>query len=728
MILFAEVRIPGIFPLIFHILITQNKIYCRKPMRKFITLLTLLSCLGSAHAQETKTQNLPTKLATIVVKGSTGDSSTIPSAANARAQIEQVPGGVNFIEADDSYLLGRTSNLRDALDYQPGIYIQPRFGAQESRISIRGSGLGRNFHGRGILMLQDGAPLNLADGGFDMQSVEPLAVDYIHVYRGGNGIFVGSANLGGAIDFVSRTGYSADKVQLRLEAGSFGYIHAQASSGMVVGPYDYYASVTEYKQDGFRAQSKQNNQNLFSNFGVKITDNVENRTFLNLIKTDSQLPGQITKGQMTTNPEQANAGNIALNQQRDYSLMRLANRTTVSWDGQELNGTLFWTYKDLYHPIVQVIDQVTNDPGIDLNYRNKSDLLDNPNNFIVGARTVYGYGNDARYFNNLGNTGAQFLSRSTGALNVDLYCVNEYTFLPSWTLVTGAELNYASRSSERIFPNAVSNENEYLGFNPYAGARYAVNDKILIYGNVSRSFEAPSFGELQPFYQPPFAPVAGSVLNDLSPQTATTIEIGTRGECGPATWDVTFYHSLVDNELLTYNLGGGASATRNADQTIHQGIELGLNIDLFQGTDPKGRIFEDRLWLRQVYNWQSFTFDNDPQFGNNQIASAPENYYRAELLYEHPCGFYAGPNVEWVPSVTYIDNANTYWANPYALLGFKIGYVSPKGFNVFFEAKNLTDETYASAVSMIANAGGRDSAQFLPGDGRGFYGGVVWKW
>ncbi len=184
----------------------------------------------------------------------------------------------------------------------------------------------------------------------------------------------------------------------------------------------------------------------------------------------------------------------------------------------------------------------------------------------------------------------------------------------------------------------------------------------------------------------------------------------------------------MDNELLTYNLGGGASATRNADQTIHQGIELGLNIDLFQGTDPKGRIFEDRLWLRQVYNWQSFTFDNDPQFGNNQIASAPENYYRAELLYEHPCGFYAGPNVEWVPSVTYIDNANTYWANPYALLGFKIGYVSPKGFNVFFEAKNLTDETYASAVSMIANAGGRDSAQFLPGDGRGFYGGVVWKW
>ena len=48
-------------------------------------------------------------------------------------------------------------SLRDALGFSPGIYLQPRFG-QEVRISIRGSGISRGFHMRGLTLLQDGIP------------------------------------------------------------------------------------------------------------------------------------------------------------------------------------------------------------------------------------------------------------------------------------------------------------------------------------------------------------------------------------------------------------------------------------------------------------------------------------------------------------------------------------------------------------------------------------------
>src|SRR5690606_12447386 len=121
--------------------------------------------------------------------------------------------------------------LKDALDFAPGVFVQPRFGAEEARLSIRGSGIQRTFHGRGIKLLQDGVPLNLADGGFDFQAVEPLSSRYVEVYRGANALEYGSTTLGGAINFVSYTGHDASPFTARFELGSFESIRGQISSG-----------------------------------------------------------------------------------------------------------------------------------------------------------------------------------------------------------------------------------------------------------------------------------------------------------------------------------------------------------------------------------------------------------------------------------------------------------------------------------------------------------------
>jgi iron complex outermembrane receptor protein len=100
-------------------------------------------------------------------------------------RLQETPGGVDLIDAE-RIRDGRASTLADALRGSPGVFAESRFGAEEARVSIRGSACRRTFHGRGLLLLQDGVPLNLADGGFDMQAVEPLATRYIEVYRGAN--------------------------------------------------------------------------------------------------------------------------------------------------------------------------------------------------------------------------------------------------------------------------------------------------------------------------------------------------------------------------------------------------------------------------------------------------------------------------------------------------------------------------------------------------------------
>ena len=79
----------------------------------------------------------------------------------------------------------------------------------------------------------------------------------------------------------------------------------------------------------------------------------------------------------------------------------------------------------------------------------------------------------------------------------------------------------------------------------------------------------------------------------------------------------------------------------------------------------------DRLTFSQTYTLNDFHFDGDSVYGQNRIAGVPIHLYEAELLYVTPTGFYAGPNVQWNVTRYPADQANTLFADSYALLGFE---------------------------------------------------------
>ena len=136
----------------------------------------------------------------------------------------------------------------------------------------------------------------------------------------------------------------------------------------------------------------------------------------------------------------------------------------------------------------------------------------------------------------------------------------------------------------------------------------------------------------------------------------------------------------------------------------------------------------DRFTFNQTYTLNDFHFDGDPVYGNNRIAGIPIHFYQAELMYETPGGFYAGPNLQWNITRYPVDHANTLFADDYALLGFRMGFQSKKGFSIFFEARNLTNTRYPASIDPIPNAQTATGPIeiFHPGDGRSFYAGVSW--
>ncbi len=234
----------------------------------------LVACLGSAAvAQE------GAALPPVTVQSSRA-STALPvrqSVQSERDQLAQVPGGTNLAEPQKQ---ARLATLRDALDYQPGIVLQDFFGGTDQpRLSIRGSGIQSNPVNRGVLLLQDGLPLNEADGSFIIGLIEPRNAAFISARRGANATTAGATTLGGEIDFVSLTG-ADERGRLRLEGGSFGRRGAQAAVGAMGERLDGRVSISSDRFDGYRHHSASQRDSLQANVGFQGDGSFENRSYL----------------------------------------------------------------------------------------------------------------------------------------------------------------------------------------------------------------------------------------------------------------------------------------------------------------------------------------------------------------------------------------------------------------------------------------------------------------
>lgn len=709
-------------------------------------ILTCASLLGALplNAEQPSAASAATPVTTlpeVTVRGTLNPSPlTVPSVEAARVDLARTPGGTDVIDAEE-YRQGRTSTLDDIFKTVPGVYA-PKRGSEgdEIKLSIRGSGLDLGYHLRGIKILQDGVPVNMADGFGDFQGIDPLSVRYVEIWRGSNALRFGATTLGGAVNFVSPTGYDAAPLLMRFEGGSFGYYNGQVSTGGASGPWDYYLSASVMNRDGFQDHSAMNNERIYGNFGYRFSDDLETRFFLTYVRSRSQLPGNLTASEIKNSPRSADPDAIAFDQGRDVDSFRIANKTMWKLDGdQRIEGSLYYSYLSLDHPLfwnpyflngLGIRVGTYNTVGGEVRYVNDGDWLGQKNCLTLGFAPAATFLHDERLINDFGRRGAHVGDGRITAANYDFYGEEQHYLTEKLSILVGASFTYAVRNyADHFLADAngdQSRDQDYYGFSPKLGMLYELNSRSQLFANVSRSFEPPTSVEIVGLGGP-----HGDVMTrDISAQTATTVEVGTRGEEGRFKWEMAYYYSWLRNELLTLNdAAGNPLGTINGPSTHHQGVELGLDLTLLgQRAKNPGNVASDNLTLKQVFNWNDFRFDHSSTYGDNRLAGAPEFWYRAELLFESRYGFYAGANVEWASRLP-ADYANSLYASSYAILGARVGYRSPKGWTVFAEARNLTNKHYAATAEPIADAGvGAATARvFHPGEPLSFYGGFEWK-
>ncbi|MGO4308013.1 TonB-dependent receptor family protein [Cupriavidus sp. RAF12] len=676
------------------------------------------SASPAATDANTPIPTLPTVTATATAEGSL----TVPGIAQQRRSLYQSAGSVGFVDAA-SYSNTYASNLRDVLKDAPGVYVEERYG-QELRLSIRGSGIARGFHTRGLEILQDGVPTNFADGSGDYYQIDPLGLSAAEVYKGGNGLAYGATTLGGAINFTTPTALTADaRNMVRVDGGSFGTIRASGQVSRQIGAFDFLANLSVNHSEGYRDHERGQYEQLNTNFGYRFSPSVETRFYFGAYIVDQLLPGSLSLSDALNNPRKASATALAGDQARNTRTERLANVTSVKLDSGQIDFTTWVIHKSLYHPIFQVIDQDSWTYGFAPRYTGNFTLGGLRNQMIAGLR-FFGGNNDARQYVNVnGDRGTQTLNSRQDAYNYEAFFEDRLYVVPTVALMAGAKA-YRNRREYQDYgglptnPTPKSDGTTYSGVNPKFGVLWEPRKDVQAFVDITRSADVPDFSDLNQTIG------TTNQFVPLSAQHGWTLEAGTRGQLDRFGWDLTVYRSLVRDQLLQFTVSPDVPAsTFNANKTILQGVELGASADVLRDVARSG----DKVTVSQLWNYSDFRFDNDPVYGNNRIAGVPQHVLRTTLAYSHASGLRVAGTLDWVPTGAYVDYANTMKVPAYVLFGMQASYEFQRGVTLFLDARNLADKRYISDFSTVADARTANTSVFYPGVGRAFYAGVKVK-
>lgn len=719
-----------------------------------------LAATGTCALAQSATPGSSILLEPIVVDG--------PAAEPVAERFGALPGGVALVNESDRPATANQT-VSSTLRWVPGVVVQDFFGGNDQpRVQIRGSGLQQNPVERGVLVLQDGLPLNRADGSYAVGFANPGKADSVEVYRGYMANRLGATVLGGALNFVSPTGSQHPGLRLGVSGGSFGQAGIAGQAGFQTGTLDGLFQVDVTRRDGFRDYNTSERASLGGNIGFELSDTVRTRIFAGYTDLGFDVAGPLTRSQLETDPRQVHTGptltpNGAINPgpnvwrdkpRREASQFLIGSRTTAEFDRHLIDVALGYTFTDdmFRFPVSSGIRETSGGDftGV-VRYAYGADEGAPLPLFETTAQYSLGSATRDHYLNAAGEKGALFGSNDLDASTLSAHAGFNIPLGQSFTLSPAIAYAHATRDSrdryglptrptlafnpanptQRLPDGAVpsqdtSYDRSYNGWSPSLGLTYRPNESNTFFAAVSRSFEPPTQDDLlatingtpnssagRPNPGAPNTPADVFRTPDLKAQTATTIEGGWRGDAGQFTWDAVAYYSWIDNELLSLRDATGAPlGAVNADETRHLGLELGVSAQI--AADWHARV---------AYTYQDFRFHGDLLRGDNRLAGAPRHVVNAMLRYDVNENWSVEGAVRWNPEKTPVDNMNTLYADPYVVVDLRTQVKIGDNLSLFGEITNVFDEKYAGST-LIVDQARPDQAAFLPGDGRGFFVGL----
>ncbi|MEX0731827.1 MAG: TonB-dependent receptor [Aquisalimonadaceae bacterium] len=632
----------------------------------------------------------------------------------------RVPQAVTAVQPEDIRQGRQGLQLDESLNRVPGLFMQNRYNfAQNLRLSMRGFGARAPFGIRGIRLRVDGIPETLPDGQSQVDTIDLESVDRIEVIRGPSSALYGNAS-GGVVDITTMGGPEAPYAELHGTVGSDGFRRLGALGGGRTGPWSYHASGWGMRYDGFRNQSEVEKR-LFNG---KLRYDVDEHRSVTTVFTalDAPLgedPGGLTADEVRQNRRAAAPAAASLDAGQQVEHQRLG---VIFRDTDVAGGTLtvrtFYTHRDfrqqLPFPGPSLIDFDRDFFGAGADYVGEGALGAFPVQYVVGTEVERQRDDRRRYtVNPAGEVTGQPQDEVQKADSVGLFSLADIGLTERLDLTLAGRVDRVrfAIDDRRTVDGDDSGRRSFDEYSYSVGLGYQIDPDHRVYANVSSSFETPTFTE--------FAPAGndGGFNQDLEPQRALNLEVGSKGFLGQRTrYELALFSVRTRDEIV--NIQTTPNVYANVGRTRRHGLELGLE-----------HFLTTRLSLAGAYTWSDFRFRQFQADGGNRLPGLPRHTLFAELAWRDPGGPYAILDALLVGSV-YADNANQVRVPGYGVVNARTGTTRrlAGGTEVegFIGVNNLLDKDYFSNIRINADPGDPPNQRryYEPAPGRNLYAGI----
>jgi iron complex outermembrane receptor protein len=671
-------------------------------------VIIILSCIAVSGVMA-RAMAEPPALEEIIVK-----------AARIEQPLQQTSWSVSVVDRDDIQTGKQQLALDEALTRVPGVFMQNRYNfAQDLRIAIRGFGTRAAFGIRGIRIYVDGIPATLPDGQGGVDSIDIGSAGNIEVLRGPSSSLYGAA-AGGVINISTEHGPDEPFVEGRFSFGDYGFEKTQVKTGGQAGPLNYLMNLSHMSLDGYREQSETENTLFNSRLNYEIDEHSSLTAIINAVDSpEANDPGAITELQARTRPRTARDVNLSFDAGEALSQQQAGFVYRNSFaPGHEIILRNYYVWRSFENKLpfqaggVVAFDRFYLGGGVQYNWNGS--LLGRRNRFSTGF-DIDSQGDDRRRFdNNTGIKGPLNFQQMENVDSIGIFMQDIYQLYDQLALTLGLRYDDAGFDvADRFLADGDdSGSISFDEFSPSVALLWSPTASVNIYGRIATSFETPTTTE---FANPSGA---GGFNTALKPQTATSYEIGMKGNLyDNIRYDIALYTMDVKGELLPFEVAAFTDKDffRNAGKSTRHGLETSLTA----GLTPD-------VTATLAYTWSDFAFDRyatpSGTFDGNEIPGIPEHQFFAEIAYKHPKGFYLYWDIQAV-SGYYANDANSVSNDPYVVSGLRAGYDGVFGkwkLGPFLGLNNLFDESYNGNVR-LNSFGGR---YFEPAPGFNIYGGV----
>jgi len=623
----------------------------------------------------------------------------VVTAIRAEEQTEKLPANVTVITEEDINASTATT-VQELLKEKESIIVRDLYGnGAKSTVDMRGFGRGLN-----TVILIDGRKVNEVDlSGVDWNLIPLENVERIEIVRGGGGVLYGDNAMAGVINIITKKG---EKQKPELEAGgrleSYNGHSEHVSLRGAVDKFSYFVFGKYRETDGYRDNSNVRAKDVGGNVTFDITDTLYVGFRGNYHQDHTGLPGGLTEAQIAQNRRQTNDPGNGV----DYNQSNLgvfAGVTPVDWleieaeyshnrrDSDELlTGDFFG---DTYSSVT-ARDIDTDEYKVKLTSRHE--VFGHKNVLVTGvdrSRVQVDNDNVFDYF------GTWLTLTDLEKRELGIYVQDDFYATDALTLSAGYRYTHAEYEAMVIGMGSGAEDFDLSAY--HAGITYNYAEGAKVYASYSRDFRLPTTDEL-------FDTIGNVTL--LRPEKSDTFEVGVvHPILKGLTARVSAYHMIVNDELFLDPAVGYFGTNENADGTIHQGVEVGLEAEI-----------NDMVTLTGGWTYTRAQFDGGPYDGKT-IPLIPLHKGNVGAVLSFTEAARLSADVVMVGS-RFIENDLTnslekldFYATADARFSYKY-----KGIEAFVGVKNILDQKF-NDYGAVGTSGNR---LYYPAPARNFYGGL----